>query len=296
MKNVVSSTVARRPAALPVEQRPTRTKRWPPMLLVGLLIFALILLAVVCAPALTSRSPTTQALPHRLQVPSWSHPLGTDEYGRDVWARLVYGGRFSLSIALTATLIVGVLGTLVGIISGWCGGWLDELLMRVVDLLIAFPAIAVALVIAALLPTSAATLVLALAVAGWTPYARLARALVLDIRTHAYIEAAIAIGATGPAILWRQVLPNMIGPIIATAFLRFGHTLLTVAGLSYLGLGAQPPLPDWGVMLADAQPYMQRVPSLILAPGFTIFLAALSVTLIGQGLLLMFDAHHKRAW
>jgi ABC-type dipeptide/oligopeptide/nickel transport system permease subunit len=295
MKRVVSGTLAQGAAVRPTARRAPSKHHWPPMLGIGLAIFGLIALAAAFAPVLTPYDPTTQALLDRLQAPSWSHPLGTDEYGRDVLARLLYGGRFSLSIALSTTLIVGVLGTLIGIVSGWYGGLIDEVLMRLVDLLIAFPSIAVALVIAALLPTSAATLVLALAIAGWTPYARLARALVLDIRTRAFIEAAVAIGASGSAILWRQVVPNMLGPILATAFLRFGHTLLLIAGLSYLGLGAQPPTPDWGVMLADAQPYMQRIPSLILAPGLTIFFAALSVTLIGQGLLLMFDAHHKRA-
>ena len=167
--------------------------------------------------------------------------------------------------------------------------------MRLVDVLIVFPGIVLALVIAALLKPGFGSLLLALTITGWTTYARLARALTLEVLARPFIEAALAVGLSERRLLLRYVLPNISGPLLAMTFLRFGHTLLTVAALSYLGVGVQPPTPDWGAMLAEAQPYMQRAPRLLLAPSLLIFLTALSVTLIGQGLTLRLDPHYRRA-
>ena len=277
--------------------KPAVSKRitWQPTAIIGLTIFSLVVLAAVFAPLLTDFDPYAQALLDRLQLPSRTHILGTDTFGRDVFARIIYGGRFSLVITAISVLISATTGTLIGALAARRGGLLDEFIMRVIDLFLAFPGIIFALIIVALLEPGFWTLVLALAITGWTPYARLARAVGLEINTHAYIEAATAMGASEFVILWKHVLPNTLGPILATVFLRFGHMLLTISGLSYLGLGAQPPIPDWGAMLSEAQPYMQRVPSLILVPGLTIFITTLSVTLAGQGLTLMFDPQHKRA-
>jgi peptide/nickel transport system permease protein len=270
-------------------RRRWRWINWHPTAVTGLTVFGLIALAAAFAPLLTPYDPNDQVLLDRLQLPSAAHRLGTDTLGRDVFARILYGGRFSLVITLASVLISGTLGTLIGAVAGRVGGVVDEVVMRLIDLFIAFPGIIVALVIAAMLKPGFWTLVLAMTMTTWTPYARLARAIALEINTRAYIEAAIATGASEFTILRKHVLHNMMGPVLAMGFLRFGHMLLTIAGLSYLGLGAQPPTPDWGAMLAEAQPYMQRVPSLILAPGLTIFITTLSVTLAGQGLMLMFD-------
>ena len=240
-------------------------------------------------PWLSPVDPNQQVLIDRLQPSSAAHLLGTDHLGRDVFARLLYGGRFSLLLTVVAVFIAGTMGTILGGIAGWIGGLLDEALMRLVDLLIVFPGIVIALVIAALLKPSFGTLLLALTITSWTPYARLARALTLDVKTQPYLEAAQAVGVSQAGILSRHILPNIMGPILAMSFLRFGHMLLTIAGLSYLGLGAQPPTPDWGAMIAEALPYMQRVPTLLLVPSLTIFLTALSVTLVGQGLMLILD-------
>ncbi len=267
----------------------------PITVIVSMAVLALVLCATLFAPWLTAINPNQQVLSDRMLPSSSAHLLGTDHLGRDLCARLLYGGRFSLLLTVVAVLISGVVGTILGSLAGRRGGLLDELLMRLVDLLLVFPAIMIALVIAALLKPSFGTLLLALTVTSWTPYARLARALTLDVQTQPYLESAQAIGASQAAILRRHILPNIMGPILATAFLRFGHMLLTIAGLSYLGLGAQPPTPDWGAMIAEALPYMQRVPTLLLMPSLAIFLTALSVTLVGQGLMLVVDPKQRQA-
>jgi peptide/nickel transport system permease protein len=267
--------------------------KWQPTAVVGIAIFSLIILAVILAPILTPFDPYDQELANRLQLPSKTHLLGTDNMGRDVLARILYGGRFSLVISAVTVLISATFGTLAGAIAGWRGGLVDEIIMRIIDLLIAFPGMCVILVIAALLKPGFWTLVLALIVNAWTPYARLARAVGLEIKTRAFIEAAMALGASEILIFRKHIIPNTLGPILATAFLRFGHILILISGLSFLGLGAQPPISDWGAMLADAQTYMRRVPTLILAPGLTIFFTALSVTIAGQGLTTMFNPLEK---
>ena len=247
-------------------------------------IFVGILLAVTLAHLLTPYSPNEQALLERLMPPSQQHLLGTDHLGRDLFARLLYGGRFSLLLSTVATLFTALIGLSVALVAVRFGHWVDEALMRLVDLFLSFPSFAVSLIIAALLKPSFWTLVLAVCATGWTPYARLARAAALETRTKVYIEAARALGSSQNRILFKHLLPNMLSPVFATVFLRFGHTLLLVAGLSFLGLGAQPPTPDWGAMLAEARPYMQRSATIMLVPGLAIFITTMSVTFIGQSL------------
>ena len=249
-------------------------------------ILAIIGLIAVFAPVLTPYSPNSQNLTARLEFPSSAHPFGTDHLGRDVLSRLIAGSRFSLAITTVSVLISGIAGTLVGAISGRAGGTVDEAVMRVVDVVLVFPELVVAFALASLLKPSFATIVLAVTLFAWTPYARLARAVTLEVNTREFMEAAVALGSTPMFILRRHVLPNIMGPILAMGFLRFGQVLITIAGLSYLGVGAQPPTPDWGAMLWEAQPYMRRVPFLTLIPGATIFVTALSVTLLGQRLML----------
>ncbi|MEZ4705705.1 MAG: ABC transporter permease [Caldilineaceae bacterium] len=248
-----------------------------------------IVLVTIGAPWLVQHDPNQQVLTARLEPPSRLYLLGADHLGRDLLARVLYGGRSSLLLSALAVLIAGGVGVLVGAVAGRVGGLFDEVTMRLVDVLIVFPSLVVALVIAALLKSGFGALLLALTVTGWTTYARLTRALTLDLLARPFIEAAVATGVSERRLLLRHVMPNISGPILATTFLRFGHTLLTVAGLSYLGVGVQPPTPDWGAMLAEAQPYMQRAPLLLLAPALAIFVTALSVTLIGQGLTQQFD-------
>lgn len=278
-------------------QKSIKRQRWDSWQIstcICLCLLGLVLLATISAPWLAHFEPNQQVLSERLQSPSAHHWLGTDHLGRDLLARLLYGGRSSLLLSALAVLVAVSVGVTIGTVSGRVGGLFDEVMMRLVDVLIVFPGIVLALVIAALLKPSFGALLLALSVTGWTSYARLARALTLEVMARPYLEAALALGVTERRLLVRHVLPNIMGPILAMTFLRFGHTLLTVAGLSYLGVGVQPPTPDWGAMLAEAQPYMQRLPTLLIAPAAVIFLTTLSVTLIGQGLTLRFDPSQRR--
>ena len=248
------------------------------------LVFLAILLTVAFAHLLSPFNPNEQVLLDRLLPPSPKYPLGTDHLGRDLLSRLLHGGRFSLLLSAIATIFTALIGLLVALISVRFGKWVDEALMRLVDLFLAFPSFAVSLIIAALLKPSFWTLVLAVCVTGWTPYARLARAAALETQSKVFIEAARALGGTPNRILFKHLLPSMLSPIFATVFLRFGHTLLLVAGLSFLGLGAQPPTAEWGAMLAEARPYMLRSSTIMLAPGLAIFVTTMSVTFIGQSL------------
>lgn len=271
--------------------------RWHSMAVFGLITFGLIVLISIFAPLLTRHDPIDQNIMERFAPISGDHLIGTDSLGRDVFSRLLFGGRLALVISFVTVFISALIGTMIGsLASRKVGTIVDEILMRSIDLFISFPNIIIALMIVVALKPGFWSLVLALTLTGWAPYARLARAVGLEIATQTYIEAATATGESEFLIIWKHILPNTLGPILAQIFLRFGHTLLLIAGLSYLGIGIQPPTPDWGYMLAEAQPYMVRVPYLILAPGFTIFITTLSVTMAGQGLMLMFDPQQKRTW
>jgi peptide/nickel transport system permease protein len=247
-------------------------------------IFGVICLVLLLTPWLAPYDPNAQDLTARLAPPSSAHWLGTDPFGRDVLSRLMYGGRYSVTVAAITLLLSGTFGTLIGVLSGRLGGFVDELSMRAADVLLAFPDILMALVLIAILGPGSGTVVIALAIVGWTPFARLARATTIEVNTRGYIEAAKALGCSQSFITFRHVLPNALTPVLSLGLARFGYQLITVGSLSYLGLGVQPPASDWGSMLAAGQPYMQQMPLLVIIPGVTIFLTALSVTIAGQGI------------
>lgn len=249
---------------------------------INLAIIAILVLVTIFAPQLAPHSPYEQVLLERFQAISKQHLLGTDNLGRDIFSRLLYGGRFSLLLSAVATLISAAIGLLIALLALSFGKWLDSLLMRVLDFFIAFPTFILSLIVAALLEASFWSIVFALCLTGWTPYARLARAAGLETRSKVFVEAARALGASRWRLLRCHILPNMLTPIYATLFLRYGHTFLLVAALSFLGLGPQPPSADWGLMLLEARPYMQRVPLMMLAPGTIIFVTAWSVSMVGQ--------------
>src|SRR5215207_1159896 len=250
----------------------------------GAILLVLILLVLLLTPWIAPHDPATQDLNNRLSGPSGEHWLGTDHLGRDVLSRLMWGGRFSVTIAAITLVICAVFGTILGALAARRGGWVDELVMRSVDVLVCFPDVVIALFLIALFGTGYGTLIAALTITGWTPFARLMRGLALEINSKDYVEAAEILGSPKAYIVFRHVIPNAMRPVLAMGFLRFGHKLITVGALSYLGLGVQPPDSDWGAMLLDAQPYMERAPSLGILPGAAIFVTALSVTMIGQGL------------
>ncbi|MCP1413920.1 peptide/nickel transport system permease protein [Paenarthrobacter sp. A20] len=248
----------------------------------AVVILVLIVVAVAAAPWLAPFPPDDQNLAERLAPPSATHWLGTDHLGRDTLSRLLDGGRFSLLVAALATVLTGVIGLVIGVLSARRKGWMDEFFTRTNDVLLALPEMVVALFIVAAMGTGFTSLLVALTVTGWTPFARLARTLAYDISARGFVEAARVVGCSPSFIVVRHILPHLAAPMLGQATLRFGQLLISVGALSYLGLGVQPPQSDWGSMLAAAQPYAERAPWGIFAPGLAIFLVALCVTLIGQ--------------
>ena len=259
----------------------------PVLVWVAAALLALIVLSVVFSPWIAPYPPAAQDLTARLAPPSPAHWLGTDHLGRDTLSRLLDGGRFSLVTAAVATVLTAVIGTGIGVLSARRRGWVDELLTRTNDVLLALPEMVVALFLVAVLGPGPLSLLLALTVTGWTPFARLARALAYDVSARGFVEAARVLGCSPSFVVLRHILPHLSGPLLGQAALRFGQFLITVGALSYLGLGVQPPQSDWGAMLAAAQPYAVRAPVTVLAPGLVVFTVALCVTLIGQRLAHM---------
>lgn len=245
-------------------------------------VLAVVVLAVLVAPWIYPYPPSQQNLATRLAPASSEHWLGTDHLGRDTLSRLLEGGRFSMTVAALATVFTCLLGVGVGVLSARRRGWVDEFMTRTNDVLLAVPEMVVALFIVATLGTGFGPLLLALTITGWTPFARLSRTLAYDISSRGFIEAARVVGCPPSFIIFRHVIPHLAAPILGQATLRFGQLLISVGALSYLGLGVQPPQSDWGSMMAAAQPYTERAPLGILAPGLAIFVVALCVTLLGQ--------------
>lgn len=240
-------------------------------------------------PPLAPYEPTAAELGERLAAPAGAHLLGTDHLGRDVLSRLLHAARLSLGLAAAAVAFSGVTGTALGLISGRAGGVISAAVNRTVDTLIALPAILVGLTLVAIFDPGVATLFGAIALVGWMPFARLAHALTLKLSSREYVEAARVMGAGEARLLLRHILPNAAGPLLSLACLQFAYTLLTISGLSFLGLGAQPPTPEWGVMLSEGQPYLADRPLLVLAPAAAIVTAALAVTAAGRALARRWD-------
>lgn len=245
-----------------------------------------IVTCLLLAPWLMPFPPNQMALVNKLQPPDQTHLLGTDQFGRDVLSRVLDGGLFSTSIAGITLVLCALIGCIVGAYSAMKGGWVDEFIMRFSDILIAFPDVVIAMFLISILGKGYGTLIIALTIVGWTPFARMMRGLTFGILSRDYILAAKSLGCSQSFIILRHIIPNTIGPIIAMGFLRYGHKLITVGALSFIGLGIQPPNSDWGAMLSDGRNYMDVSPWLVLAPGVAIFVTALSVTMIGRGLEL----------
>jgi peptide/nickel transport system permease protein len=234
--------------------------------------------------------PVATDLTDRFAAPSFVHPLGTDHVGRDVFARLADGAWISVGLTAVALAVCAVLGTAAGLLSGYGGGVAAGFVQRGVDVLAAIPTIIVGLVIAAMREPGTATLLLAVLVTGWSPFARLAHHLTLRERAREYVEGAVAIGAGPVRIAVRHVLPNALRPLVAHACMRFANVLLSIAGLSFLGLGVQPPTPEWGVMLAEGRQFMFLAPQLVLVPAAAIVVAATCVTVLGRRLERRWDS------
>ncbi|SDR43426.1 nickel transporter permease [Natronobacterium texcoconense] len=263
-----------------------------PLNVAGLLIVATITVVAVVGPLVAPHDPTSQELANRLQGPSMAHPLGTDQLGRDVFSRLLYGARLSLGIAVAVTTIRLVLGSTVGLVAGFVGGWVDEFLMRLVDVQLAFPGLVLALVIAGILGPSLRNVMVALAVVGWGSYARIVRGSVLSMREREFIDAAQLMGVSRPRIAVRHLLPNVVSPVVVLATMNLGTVILGTAGLSFIGLGAQPPTPEWGTMLSAGRHHLRDAWWIANAPGAAIMLTVLGFNLLGDGLRDVLDPKH----
>ena len=255
-----------------------------PSAVAGLTIVVLLVLAGVLAPLLTPYDPEQQNLRAVLQAPTWTHPLGTDQLGRDILARILFGARLTLFIGAFAVAVGVVVGVPLGVISGFYRGTVDLIIQRVMDLMLSFTTFLLALTLVALLGVGLTNVIVAVGVSTIPRFARLVRSSVLSIREVSYIEASLALGVPSHRVLWRHVLPNALAPVIVQATLSMGATILTAAGLGFLGLGVQPPTPEWGAMLGEGRNYIFSQPSVTTFPGLAIFLAVVGFNLLGDGL------------
>lgn len=245
----------------------------------------LMIIVSLLAPALAPRDPIATDLSQRLvSIGTPGYPLGADDLGRDIMSRLIWGGRISLLIGFSAVVVAMVLGVLIGLVAGYFGGWLDTLIMRFIDILLAFPAILLAITIVASLGPGLRNSMLAISIVGIPYYARIVRGSVLSLREQEFVHAARLTGATHLRILAQHVLPNTLAPLIVAATLDIGFMITAAAGLSFLGLGAQPPIAEWGVMLSQGRQFIRNAPHLSILPGIAIFLVILALNFLGDGL------------
>jgi peptide/nickel transport system permease protein len=261
-----------------------RRFRRSPGAITGACVVGLILLAAIFAPLIAAHDPLAQALGSQSLPPSAAHWFGTDKLGRDVFARVVWGARTSIGIGFVAVGVAITAGTLIGLVAGYGGGRIDGTLMGAMDVMLAFPSIILAIAITTILGPSITNLMIAVGIVYIPQYARLARSSVLSVKETEYVEAARAIGARVPAILLRHILPNIVAPLLVQATLGIATAELEAAGLSYLGLGARPPAPEWGAMLNDARDYWVSAPWALILPGVAITTLVLGFNLLGDGL------------
>lgn len=261
---------------------------------IGFVLVAIAAFGALAGPWLVSADPRVQELALRLSGPTWAHPLGLDELGRDILARLVAGARVSMLVGVSVVLVSALLGLLVGGIAGYAGGWVDTVLGRVIDVLMAFPGILLAIALVAALGPSLRNVVIALATIGWVGYARLVRGQVLKAREFEYVHAARSLGASAPHVLLRHVLPSAYPAVLVQATLGMAGAIVAEASLSFLGLGVQPPTPSWGAMLDAGRGHLMDAPHLTIFPGMAIALLVLGFNFLGDGLRDRLDPRRAR--
>jgi peptide/nickel transport system permease protein len=286
---------ARRPsAALSPVEAAWRAASHSPLTAAGAVVVACFMAIAIAAPLIAIQNPLSQDLAHRLAPPSLRHPFGLDSLGRDVYSRVVYGARISVTAGVAVVVAILSFGTIAGVLAGWLGGWWDEGLMRVTDMFLAFPSLVLAMAISAVLRPSLTNALLAIAVTTWPPYARLSRAQVLSLRSRDYIDAARAQGATDAAIIFRHLIPNALAPLLVQATLDVGNIILISAGLSFIGFGAQPPTPEWGLMVSDGRNFLMDQWWVATFPAVAILLFVLGFNLIGDGIRDILDPRLRK--
>ncbi len=260
-----------------------------PGAVLGFTLVMLLLLSATLAPVISPVDPTDMHLADRLKPPGELGLMGTDTFGRDIFTRILYGGRISLLVGVVAVAMGGITGTLLGAISGFYGGWVDQAIMRILDALNSFPAVLLAMAIMGTLGPGLLNLMIAISVTSIPAFGRVMRSAVLTVRGLDYILSARAVGVKPRLILWRHVLPNSIAPMIVSATLQVAGAILAAASLSFLGMGIQPPTPEWGNMLSEGRGYIQRAPWLTLFPGLAIVVAVVGFNLMGDALRDVLD-------
>lgn len=250
----------------------------------GAFLVTFFAVVAVVGPALAPHGPTEQFSEFRLQAPSRDFPLGTDEFGRDILSRLLHGARISFQVGAIAVGIAGVFGIVVGLVAGYSGGWIDNILTLLMDVIFAFPAILLAIAILSLLGNNLTNAMIAIAVVYAPTFTRVVRGAVLSVRHTPYVEAAVSVGVSTPRILARHVFPNITAPLIVHASLNFAFAVLAEASLAFLGLGNKPPAPSWGSMVSSSYGFLQLAPWAAIVPGVAIALTVLGFNLLGDGI------------
>jgi peptide/nickel transport system permease protein len=293
--------------SLPGTRAAARSERWSLLrrlirrrtALFGLVVFAVVGLAALLAPALSPFDPLAQDIGQRLKPPGWTAPdgsthwLGTDHLGRDILGRILYGARIALVVGLAAVAIAGVLGLAIGLVSGYFGGWVDDLFMRLADIQLAFPFILLALAVIGVLGPSLRNIIVVVGVSGWVVYARIVRGEVLSLREREFVLAARAVGSPPTRVIVRHLVPNTFTPWLVIATLDMARVIIVESALSFLALGVPPPTPTWGGMLADGRVYMSTAWWLATFPGLAILVTVLGINLLGDGLRDTLDPRLK---
>jgi peptide/nickel transport system permease protein len=285
----------------PLEKQRRRAGAWTRfshhrLAVIGVIILGLLAFSAIGAPVIGRHDPNRTSIRDYRKPPTAQHILGSDASGRDVFSRLLYAGRISLSVGLVSVAIYTSIGVILGAFAGYYGGWVDSAIMRLADIFLAFPALIIIITLVSLLGPSVWNIMMVIGFLGWPSIARILRGQFLSLREQEFVIASKAIGSSNRRIIFRHLLPNALAPIIVAATFGMAGAILLEAGLSFLGLGVQPPTASWGNMLNDAQslPILQSMPWLWLPPGVMIALAVLSINFIGDGLRDAFDPHHTR--
>jgi peptide/nickel transport system permease protein len=255
-----------------------------PWFYIGLMILMMLLMSAVLAPVLAPHDPTRQNLANDLRLYSSENLLGTDKLGRDILSRVLYGGRISLLVGTTTVVISLAIGVAIGSISGYFGGWADQWLMRLVDIIMAFPGILLAIAFTAVLGPGLDHVILALCLIGWTSYARLVRGEILALKEQEFVQAARALGCKPGRVIGRHLLPNLLPPLLIQATFGLAAAIIAEGSLSFLGLGVEPPTPSWGSMLNDGRQFLLVAPHLTTYPGIAIMITVFGLNLVGDGL------------
>ncbi|NAZ14297.1 MAG: ABC transporter permease subunit [Desulfurococcales archaeon] len=259
----------------------------------GLIIISFIIILSLIAPLIAPYDPLDQRLDERLQPPSSKHLMGTDKLGRDIFSRILYGGRISLFIAVSSVVLATLIGMLIGLIAGYLGGRIDDLLMRITDMFMAFPSLILALAIAAMLKPGMFNVITAISLSSWPQYARMARAVTIQVKNEPYIEAAVSIGASNTRILIGHIIPMVIPQVMIQGMINLGGAILTAAGLGFLGFGVPPPTPEWGLMVSEGRDLIQSHWWISTFPGLMIFLSVVGFNLLGDQLRDIFDVRYR---